>query len=98
MLDQLFPYSLQFHQERHIMENRREEKWLFFEESGNFELLIALNQHVVTKPMWWLDPIPKIVSDIHSSEGGFIIITDANRFRWAATVWITTSAGILPVY
>ena len=55
-------------------------------------------QYSLSLHMRWLDPTPKIVSDIHSSEGGFITITDANRFRRGATVWITTSDGIFSVY
>ena len=55
------------------------------DESGNFEVKIALNQHIVTELQWRLDAIPKAVSDIHTPEVDFIINADVSESGWGAT-------------
>ena len=50
----------------HYRDLEREKVSFLKKESGNFETMIALNQHIITELQWWLDAIPKAVSDIHT--------------------------------
>ena len=52
----------------HYRDLEREKVSFLKKESGNFEAKIALNQHVITELQWWLDSIPKAVSDIHTPQ------------------------------
>ena len=52
----------------HYQDLEREKVSFLKKESGNFEAKIALNQHVITELQWWLDSIPKAVSDIHTPQ------------------------------
>ena len=62
--------------------------------SGNFKAKIALNQHIVTKLQWWLDAIPKVASDIRTTEIDFIINADTSESGWRATDGINLTGGI----
>ena len=70
-------------------------KVLFLKDkSGNFEVKIALNQHIVTELQWRLDAIPKAVSDIHTPEVDFIINADVSESGWGATDGVKPNGGI----
>ena len=71
------------------------EKFSFLKKkSGYFEAKIALNQHIVTELNWWLDAIPKAVSDIHTLGVDFVINTDGSESGWGATDGINPTGGI----
>ena len=72
----------------------REKVSFLKKESGNFEAKIALNQHMVTELQWWLDAIPKAVSDTHTPEVGFIINAGARESGWGATDGVNSTGGI----
>ena len=63
-------------------------------ESGNFEAKIALNQNIVTELQWWLNAIPKAISDIRTPEVDFIINVDASESGWGAIDGVNATGGI----
>ena len=75
------------------MRFREGESFILKKESGNFEAKIALNQHIITELQWWLDAIPKAVSDIHTPKD-FIINADASESGWGATDGVNPTGGI----
>ena len=68
----------------HYRDLEREKVSFLKKESGHFEAKMALNQRIVIELQWWLDAIPKAVSDIHTPEVDFIINSDANEAGWGA--------------
>ena len=63
-------------------------------ENRNFKAKVALNRHIVTELKWWLDAIPKAVSDIHTPEVDYIINANASESGWGVTDGINLTGGI----
>ena len=57
----------------HYQDFKREKISLLKKESESFEAKI------VTELKWWLDAVPKTVSDIHTAEVDFIVNADASE-------------------
>ena len=53
-----------------------------------------LYQHIVTDLKWWLDAIPKAVSDIHTPEDDFIINADSSESGWGATDGVNSTGKL----
>ena len=78
----------------HYRDLEREKVSFLKEESGNFEAKRALNQHIITELQWWLDAIPKAVSDIHTPQVDFIINANASESGSGATDGVNPTGGI----
>ena len=78
----------------HYRDLEREKVSFLKKENGNFEAKIALNQHIITELQWWLDAIPKAVSDSHTPQVDFKINADASECGWGATDGVNPTGGI----